>query len=159
VGTLQLHGTAARADRYLLALLDNLRGARTVLGREMAQRAMALWLFAPSTFNERPGFVETMLHLALAQPYPQSDVGFARQGDAIASHDALERLASITCPTLVTLGEEDLLAPLRLSRQLVERLPNAEFHTIPKAGHVSFWEKPAEFNALALDFLSKHAAR
>jgi pimeloyl-ACP methyl ester carboxylesterase len=156
VRSLQLHCTAARPDRYMLALLDNLKAVRAVLGREPAQRAMALWLFAPTTFNERPEFVETMLYAARTQPYPQSDVGFARQGDAIVSHDALDRLAALTCPTLVTVGAEDALAPLRFAREIARALPHAELHTIPAAGHAAFWEKPAEFNTLCLDFLAKH---
>jgi len=156
VRSLQLHCTAARADRYMLALLENLRTVRATLGADLAQRAMALWLFAPSTFNERPEFVEMLLHAASTQPYPQSDVGFARQGDAVVSHDALDRLATIACPTLVTVGEEDQLAPLRFSREIVHALPRAEFHTVPRAGHVYFWERPAEFNALCLEFLTKH---
>jgi pimeloyl-ACP methyl ester carboxylesterase len=155
VRSLQLHCTVARADRYILALLDNLRAVRTSLGREAAQRVMALWLFAPTTFNQRPEFIEMLLYAANTQSYPQSDVGFARQGDAIVSHDTLERLADIACPTIITVGEEDHLAPLRFSRELAGAIPHAEFHTIPEAGHVLFWEKPAEFNALSLAFLDK----
>jgi len=156
VRSLQLHCTAARADGYMLALLENLRMARGKLGVELAQRAMALWLFAPTTFNERPEFVDMLLYAARAQAHPQSDVGFARQGDAVVSHDSLARLGEITCPTLVAVGEEDQLAPLRFSREIAGAIAHAELHTIPAAGHVYFWEKPAEFNALVLNFLSKH---
>lgn len=156
VRTLQLHCTAARADRYMLVLLENLRMARSKLGVELAQRVMSLWLFGRATFNERPEFVDMLLYAAQAQAHPQSDVGFARQGDAVISHDALERLGAITCPTLVAVGEEDRLAPPRFSREIAAAIPHAEFHTIANAGHVFFWEKPADFNALVLDFLSKH---
>ena len=83
----------------------------------------------------------------------------ARQGDAIVSHDALDRLGAITCPTLVAAGDEDALAPLRFSREIVRAIPHAELHTIAGAGHVAFWEKPAEFNALSLEFLAKHRRR
>jgi len=156
VRSLQLHCTAARADRYMLALLENLRMARDKLGRELAQRAMALWLFAPTTFNERSEFVDMLLYAASSQSHPQSDVGFARQGDAVIAHDALARLGEITCPTLVAVGEEDQLAPPRFSREIARAIAHAEFRTIPEAGHVYFWEKPADFNALCLSFLSKH---
>jgi pimeloyl-ACP methyl ester carboxylesterase len=155
VRSLQLHCTAARADGYMLALLKNLRFVRSALGRETAQRFMALWLFAPTTFNERPDFVEMLLYAASSQSYPQSDVGFDRQGDAITAHDTLARLPEITCPTLISVGEEDQLAPVRFSREIAGAMPHAEFHTVPQAGHVLFWEKPAEFNALSLDFLDK----
>ena len=159
VRSLQLHCTAARPDGYMLALLENLRMVRGKAGAEIAQRAMALWLFSPSTFNERAEFVDMLLYAASSQARPQSDVGFARQGDAVMSHDALARLGGITCPTLVAVGEEDQLAPLRFSREIAGAIAHAEFRTIPGAGHVYFWEKPAEFNNLVLTFLSKHRAR
>src|SRR5437762_3288170 len=85
--------------------------------------------------------------------------------DAIALMDRLgiERahilgasLGEITCPTLVAVGEEDQLAPPRFSREIARAIAHAEFRTIPEAGHVYFWEKPADFNALCLSFLSKH---
>ena len=155
VRSLQLHGTAARADRYLQALMENLRMVRRGLGAESAQRAMALWLFGPSSFNERPEFIESLLYAAKTQPYPQSDVGFLRQGDAVISHDALARLHRITCPTLIAVGEEDQLTPPRCSHEILSAIPHAEFHTIPGAGHAYFWEKPAEFNTLCLNFLAK----
>jgi len=159
VRSLQLSCTAARADGYMLALLDNLRMVRGKLGAEPAQRAMALWLFAPTTFNERPDFVDMLLYAASSQSHPQSDVGFARQGDAVISHDALARLGAIACPTLIAVGEEDHLAPPRFARELAAAIPHAEFHTIAKAGHAWFWEKPAEFNALCLAFLAKQTSR
>ena len=155
VRSLQLHCTAAHPDRYMLALMENLRTVRRGLGPEAALRAMSLWLFAPSTFNERPQLVESLLHAAGAQPYPQSEVGFIRQGDAVISHDALARLGHITCPTLVAVGEEDQLTPPRFAREIARAIPHAELRTIPSAGHAFFWERPAEFNALCLDFLSK----
>jgi pimeloyl-ACP methyl ester carboxylesterase len=155
VRSLQLYCTAARPDRYMLALWDNLRAVRAGLGREAAQRAMALWLFGVTTFNERPEFVDMLLYAASAQTYPQSDAGFMRQGDAVTTHDALDRLPSITCPTLVGVGDEDLLAPLRFSREIARAIPHAEIRTIARAGHALFWEQPAEFNTLCLTFLAK----
>jgi pimeloyl-ACP methyl ester carboxylesterase len=157
IRTLQLHCTIARPDGYTMALLESLRLVRAQAGVDVAQRLMALYLFAPSTFNERREFIDMLLYAASVHPYPQTAVGFARQGDAVTTHDALDRLSAITCPTLVAVGEEDQLAPVRFARQITGAIPHAEFHTVPKAGHVFFWEKPAEFNALCLNFLSKHA--
>ena len=157
VRSLQLHGTAARPDRYMLALIENLRTVRRGSGPEAAQRAMALWLFAPTTFNERPQLVESLLHAAAVQPYPQSEVGFIRQGDAVISHDALARLGRVSCPTLVAVGEEDQLTPPRFARELARAIPHVELRTIPAAGHASFWEQPTDFNTLCLNFLSKQS--
>jgi pimeloyl-ACP methyl ester carboxylesterase len=59
---------------------------------------------------------------------------------------------------LVAVGEGDQLAPLRFSREIVAAIGYAEFHTIPSAGHVYFRERPAEFNALCLNFLARRGA-
>jgi pimeloyl-ACP methyl ester carboxylesterase len=155
VRSLQLHCTFAQPDNYIRALLTAWRAARTVLTREAALRTIAPWLFAPSTYNERPEFVEMLLANALANPFPQSLTGFLRQSEAVEGHDALERLHVIGCPTLVSVAADDILVPPRLSRILVDRIPDAEFHVVAGAGHAYFWERPDAFNDLCLSFLER----
>src|SRR5207237_243936 len=76
----------------------------------------------------RAGFGQDVVLIMLANPHPPTQVGFARQAGAVAGHDTLDRLDRIRCPTLVTVGTEDILVPLRLSRVLVDRIPRAELH-------------------------------
>lgn len=159
VRSLQLHCTAARLDAYVKALLAAWRTVRANLPFETALRALALWLFAPATYNERAEFVETLLEQALANPHPQSLTGFMRQADALVAHDTVDRLGAIHCPTLVTVGEEDALLPLRFSQQIAQRIPGAALRTLAGAGHVHFWERADAFNQLCLDFLARQAAR
>ena len=154
VRSLHLACTTARPDPYLHALSAAWREVRTRLSREAALRTIALWLFAPGTYNERGDFVEMLLQNALANPYPQSLTGFLRQSEAIEGHDALERLGAIQCPTLVSVADEDILVPPRFSRELNERIPGSSLRTVAQAGHVYFWERPDDFNALTLDFLA-----
>ncbi|OLC17397.1 MAG: hypothetical protein AUH29_02005 [Candidatus Rokubacteria bacterium 13_1_40CM_69_27] len=154
--SLQLGCTLARPDAYLKALNAAWRQIRTHLGREAALRAIGLWLFAPATYNERPELVEMILQNALANPHPQSLTGFLRQGEAVAAHDTLDRLHAIRCPTLVSVGEEDILVPSRFSRELAARIPGATLRTLPGAAHGYFWERPEAFNALGLEFLARH---
>jgi 3-oxoadipate enol-lactonase len=155
--SMQLHSTAARSDPYLGVLLETWRLVRTQLGREMVQQSMALWLFGRGSFAERPELIDMLMRQAAVHPYAPSEVGFARQGEAAVAHDARDRLAAVTCPTLVTAGEDDVLVPVRFARELAEHIPHAELHIIRDAGHMWCWEKPDEFNALALDFIAKHA--
>ena len=154
--SLQLHSTGARADAYLGVLLDTWRLVRAQLGREMVQQSMALWLFGRRTFAERPDLIEMLMRQATVHPYAPSDVGFARQGEAVVTHDALDRLAAVASPTLITAGEDDVLVPTRFAHEMAERIPHAELHIVPEVGHMWCWEKPEEFNALALDFIAKH---
>ncbi|HEV8643545.1 MAG TPA: alpha/beta fold hydrolase [Methylomirabilota bacterium] len=156
VRSLHLGCTLARPDAYLKALTAAWREVRTHLGREAALRTIGLWLFAPATYNERPELVEMILQNALANPHPQSLTGFLRQGEAVAAHDTLDRLPAIRCPTLVSVGEEDILVPPRFSRELAARIPGATRRTLPGAAHGYFWERPEAFNALCLEFLARH---
>jgi pimeloyl-ACP methyl ester carboxylesterase len=156
VATLQLHCTLARPDAYVRALIDAWREVRTTLPQAAALRTIFPWLFAPSTYNERPEFVEALLGNALANPYPQTTTGFIRQGDAIKNHDTLERLHGVRCPTLVSVAEHDILVPPRFSRALAQRIPDGRLQIIDGAGHVYFWERPEAFNTLCLDFLKQH---
>jgi|SRR5262245_25336918 len=155
VRTLQLHATLARPDAYMHALSEVWRELRPELGREEWLRTLALWLFAPITYAERPEFIEVVIQNALANPHPQSLVGFYRQGEAVRGHDTLERLADIRCPTLVSVAEHDILVPPRFSHAIVQRVPGAELKTIAGGGHAYMWEQSDAFNAMCLEFLAR----
>ena len=154
--SLQLHATYARPDGYLRALVAAWRTVRAALGREEALRTMALWLFTPDAYNERPQLVENLLQTALANPYPQSLTGFLRQTEAVLAHDTLDRLGAIRYPTLVSVAEQDVLVPPRFSHELASRIPGAELVVIPGSGHVALWEHPDAFTETCLTFLTEH---
>jgi len=155
VRSLQLHCTLGRPDNYLKAQLANGRVQRRKLTPEEVLRAGYPWLFAPSTYNERPEFVEMIVQNALADPDPMSLIGFERQCDAVETHDTLDRLATIRCATLISVADQDILVPPRFSRALAERIRGAELRLIEGAGHGYFWERPDLFNTMCLDFLSR----
>jgi pimeloyl-ACP methyl ester carboxylesterase len=155
VRSLHLGCTFARPDPYMLALNAAWRDMRIGLGREATLRTLGLWLFAPSTYAERPELVEALLQNALTNPHPQSVTGFLRQGEAVAAHDTCDRLSAIRCPTLVSVAEDDILVPPRFSREIAVRIRGAELRVIPTAGHGYFLEQPDAFNALSLDFIAR----
>jgi len=154
VRSLQLHCTLGRPDAYLQAQLEAGRVQRRALTREEAMRSAYLWLFAPTTYDDRPEFVEMILQSALANPHPMSLTGFLRQCDAVQTHDALDRVSAIRCPTLVSVADGDILVPPRFSRALAERIPGAKFRLVEGAGHGYFWERADVFNRMCLDFLA-----
>lgn len=155
VRTLHLGCTLARSDAYLRALIEAWRDVRRNLTREASLRAFGLWLFAPATYQERPEFIEMLYQNALANPFPQTLIGFLRQGDAIVTHDALPRLPALRCPTLVSVADEDILVPPRFSREVAACVPGARLEVLSGAGHAYFWERPEAFNALCLDFMGR----
>ena len=62
--------------------------------------------------------MDAWLAAAEASPYAQSVDAFCRSAEALLHHDTADRLgARITVPTLVTVGELDLVLPERFSRR------------------------------------------
>jgi 3-oxoadipate enol-lactonase len=156
VRSLHLGCTLGRSDNYLRAVSATWREVRARLDRAATLRFIGPWLFAPVTYRERPEFVEMVFQNALANPHPQTLTGFLRQGEAIQSHDTLDRLPAIRCPTLVSVAEHDILVPPHFSRELAARVPGAALSVVPGAGHAYFWERPDLFNALSLEFFAKY---
>jgi 3-oxoadipate enol-lactonase len=66
-------------------------------------------------------------------------------------------LHQIAAPTLIVVGELDLLKPLKYSEIIAHEIPGAEYAIIPHAGHAAMWEQAGVFNTLILGFLAKHS--
>jgi pimeloyl-ACP methyl ester carboxylesterase len=71
-------------------------------------------------------------------------------------HPTAEDLQRFTAPTLIVVGEADLLSPPAMMRMFARHFPNHELVTIPEAGHAAHWEQPETWNRLVLEFLSRH---
>jgi pimeloyl-ACP methyl ester carboxylesterase len=67
----------------------------------------------------------------------------------------LDELARIEAPALVLVGDEDRSLPPRDSREMTDRLANAELVTVAGAGHLSALERPEEVTAAMLSFLDQ----
>jgi len=66
---------------------------------------------------------------------------------------ALERLNEISAPTLIIVGELDLVDTQRVSDTLSVCLPNAALLTAPESGHLINLEAPVFFNEALFSFL------
>jgi pimeloyl-ACP methyl ester carboxylesterase len=96
--------------------------------------------------------MDQWIEAAEASPYAQSVDAFCRSTEALIAHDSADRVGGIGAPTLVTVGELDLVLPPRYSQELTQRIPNARLVVIPDVGHQPFQEAPADYNALLVDF-------
>jgi pimeloyl-ACP methyl ester carboxylesterase len=74
--------------------------------------------------------------------------------------DALDRLGTIKAPTLVIVGEQDLLTPPWVVREVASAIPGARFEVIKgdRSSHVVPLERPDEFNKLVTEFLTAGVA-
>jgi pimeloyl-ACP methyl ester carboxylesterase len=78
---------------------------------------------------------------------------------AIVTTDFRSTLAKITAPTLVIVGDDDIVTPPAASEFLVKYIPGSSLVRIPQAGHLTNIERPAEFHAALRPFLEQHAQR
>jgi pimeloyl-ACP methyl ester carboxylesterase len=112
------------------------------------------WLFSHA-FRRNREAVQQTISMLTSNPNPVGPEAYNRQSDAYLRYDALDRLAHIRSPTLVLVGEQDLLTPPWVCREVADRIPGARFEIIRGDGssHVVPIERPQEFNELVTAFL------
>lgn len=67
-----------------------------------------------------------------------------------------EDLADIKAPTLIVVGEKDLIKGRVYSELLASQIQDSEFVIVPGSGHALCLEKPQELNTLLLGFVNKY---
>lgn len=108
-------------------------------------------LLTSLTIQQRPDVVDQVRAMILEAPVPGIIVDLM----AMAGRpDSTNLLSTISCPTLIVVGEEDLPTPPEESSYMAERIPGARFSTISQAGHLSNLEQPAGFNRILQSFLT-----
>ena len=112
--------------------------------------AMIPKLFGKSTLDHHPDRVGPMR--AEMEKTSASGVAGSLRGMAIRP-DRRDDLAKITVPTLVVVGEEDVIAPPDEARAIAEALPDGRLEVVPAAGHLAPFENPEAFDEVVLRFL------
>ena len=149
VEQLVLSNTWGGADAWFSALIEHwIRLAARGAGPDILYQ-LALFCFSPEYLSQHPDTIEEFL----ASDLPNT-TGFAAAGRACQTHDALDRLDSISAPTLIIGGSHDILTRPDLSQALAAAMPAAELAWLP-AGHMTFWERPHEWAQLVDDFVSE----
>jgi pimeloyl-ACP methyl ester carboxylesterase len=112
------------------------------------------WLFS-TRFLRNADAVQQTISMLTSNPHPIGPDAYTRQADAYLRYDALDRLADVASPTLVIVGEQDLLTPPWICRDVADRIPGAQLEIITGDGasHVVPIERPDEFNNLVATFL------
>ncbi|QJW83794.1 hypothetical protein HK414_06615 [Ramlibacter terrae] len=55
------------------------------------------------------------------------------------------------------MGSEDPIVPAAVMHEAADLIPESEVVVVPDAGHSTYFEKPAAFNRLVLDFLARRS--
>ncbi len=155
VRTLILASTHAGANSWRKAVIQSWMMARTQ-NEPGAFTIMTLpWLVAP-TFYENPSQVAGMVRFAETNRFAQDSSAFIRQAKAAAEHDARDRLKSLLVPTLILVGELDLVNPPPISEELTRLIQGAELVVLPRVGHLPHIEDGINFRRLVSDFIARY---
>ncbi|TDP01202.1 alpha/beta fold hydrolase [Marinomonas balearica] len=80
--------------------------------------------------------------------------GFIASANALKSYDYRSVLESLSVPCVLIAGAEDGQMPNTMER-MSHVIPVADFHVIPKAGHVACYEQPNNVNQLLTPFFDR----
>jgi pimeloyl-ACP methyl ester carboxylesterase len=133
-----------RTNREHIAQLAESQGTGAVADLQLPR------LISQYTRQHHPE-VETRVRQLIDTASPQG-IAAASRGMAVRA-DASDLLASIACPTLVVVGEEDALISVASAREYATQIPGAQFAVIPHAGHLSNLEQPHTFIQVTRQFL------
>jgi pimeloyl-ACP methyl ester carboxylesterase len=147
-----------------LALCDTRAGADTPEGAAGREK------FAQTAIEKGLGWVSEEMIPKLLKPEPDaaavkevkdliargSPAGVAAAQRGMARRpDSTATLATIACPTLVVVGEQDTLTPPAEAEKLAKGIKGAKLVRIPGAGHLPNIENPEPFTRALAEFFGK----
>jgi pimeloyl-ACP methyl ester carboxylesterase len=157
VASAVLYATWGRCDGYQRAMLAALRLPYAVRDMEAALTVAGL-AFSPELLD-RPDVQQ--LFEPMLPAFPQNEAQMAvtvEQWDADLELDTLDRLGGIEAPTLVVVGEQDLLTPPRQSKAVADAIPKARYELVtgPGSSHGLHIERPDDLVRIVTGFLDEH---
>ena len=153
IRSLTLVCTACRNHPWRQELLQS--WAKTAADKGMIEvgKEAAQWVMSPRSFRRLVPAFTWMGPLAALRPRHS----FVSQIDAILNtrEDLVDQLSTITAPTMVIVGNQDILTPRGDSEEIAERIPNAELVVISGAAHGLMMEHSSTFNRILIEFLQR----
>ena len=125
-----------RANRENVARIAETEGTEAIANMQIPR------LLSEYTRQHHPQVelrVRQMINAATPKGIAAASRGMAQRADST------DLLGGISCPTLVVVGEQDALTPPDVARNYAAKIPDAQFITIPYAGHLSNLEQPEAF--------------
>ena len=153
VRSLTLVCTACRNHPWRQELLQSWAHTAEKKGMIEVGKEAAQWVMSPRSFRRLVPAFTWMGPLAALRPRHS----FVSQIQAILDtrEDLVDELSSITAPTMVIVGNQDILTPRGDSEEIAERIPNAELVVISGAAHGLMMEHSATFNKILIEFLQR----
>ena len=156
VRSLTLVCTACRNHPWRQELLQSWAHTAEEKGMIEVGKEAAQWVMSPRSFRRLVPAFTWMGPLAALRPRHS----FVSQIQAILDtrEDLVDELSSITAPTMVIVGNQDILTPRGDSEEIAERIPDAELVVISGAAHGLMMEHSTTFNKILIEFLQRTEA-
>jgi 3-oxoadipate enol-lactonase len=153
VRSLTLVCTACRNHPWRQDLLQTWAKTAEEKGMIEVGKEAAQWVMSPRSFRRLVPAFTWMGPLAALRPRHS----FVSQIHAIldTGEDLVDQLSTITAPTMVIVGNQDILTPRGDSEEIAERIPNAELVVISGAAHGLMMEHSSTFNKILIEFLQR----
>lgn len=150
-----------------LALLDTRAGADSEEARRN-RAALAERVLAEGAGAAVEAFLPRLLGLTSQREQPELVARVRQQiqkarpraiaaalGGLAARADSTPALAALEVPTLVVVGEEDVITPPAEAAEMAGHIPGARLVTIPRAGHLAGLENAEAVNEALAGFLGR----
>jgi pimeloyl-ACP methyl ester carboxylesterase len=155
VSSAVMYATWGRCDGFQRSVLSALRLPYVHRDMESALATAGL-AFSPQLLDH-PDFGALMEPMLPAFPQNEAQMQVTvEQWDADLAHDSLDRLGGITAPTLVVVGEQDLLTPPWQAKKVADAVPGARYELVtgPGSSHGMHIERPEELTKIVTGFLA-----
>jgi pimeloyl-ACP methyl ester carboxylesterase len=147
-------GTRARTSTLQAAMsaaVADLEDSGITLPASYAAIVRAMQYLSPRTLNADQQ-LRDWLDIFELSPQDVASSRAQRGLDLIANR--LEDYRKIMAPCLVVGYQDDLIVPASFCREIAEAIPGSRYGEVPGCGHYGHLERPAEVNALILDFFA-----
>jgi 3-oxoadipate enol-lactonase len=151
--SLTLACTACRNQPWRRELLERWMQTAQERGMGAMTSEAARWVMAPRSFRRLLPTFGWLGPFAMGRP-AHSFVAQIR-GILAASDELAEQLHNVHVPTLVIVGNQDILTPRGDSEEIADRIPGAELVVISGAAHGFMVEHASTFNKIVKEFLHR----
>ena len=154
VRSLTLVATACRNHPWREELLQSWADTAQNQGMTALGKEAARWMFGPRSFRR---LLPALGWMGPLQLLLNPAASFTSQVHAInaTSNDLADELSNIDCPTLVVVGNQDILTPRGDAEEIASRIPTAELVIISGGAHGLTIEHATTFNRVLLEFLGR----
>lgn len=134
-----------------LILVDS-AGIKPEKSQEQKMKESAVKL-GKKLLSASPKLLNKMQSMTGSEDYRNASPLMRRVLVNVVNEDLTKLLPTISCPALLIWGTLDTATPIADGRRMEQLIPDAGLAEIPGAGHYSFLDNPALFNAIIASFL------